>query len=389
MRIVYYSDIPTANTSFGLQGDMLASLLTAAGHEVYYVGLELNIGRPFQYHGYTVHPNLRTSSGSMYSNFVRLVGEIDAHVVISHLDVQQTRFLENKLSETVWIENIPVDIEEPDPDLIKGAEIADIKVSETKIGAAMLRKSGCADVYYIPCMVNEEFFKPLPDKERKGFKKEVAGLKDDDYIILFVGRPNWRKNFPTMLATISELVNRRGHKNIKFVMHSDMNDPASNTNFSQWFKALDITSNVIFTNNDKWDKGVDPLTLSHIYNMADVYFQPHGGEGFGITMAEAMACGVPVVATNYTSSKEMIGDNERGYRIPFRHSLNMMGIRRPVPDTMECADILEKYINGEIDAKKQGKLAAEFAIAEYSRPVVFARWKQLLKSIEYQRLKIE
>ena len=46
--------------------------------------------------------------------------------------------------------------------------------------------------------------------------------------------------------------------------------------------------------------GVDTKTLASIYNLFDVYIQPANSEGFGLPIVEAAACGVPVMATDYS-----------------------------------------------------------------------------------------
>ncbi|MEO1179961.1 MAG: glycosyltransferase, partial [Cyanobacteria bacterium J06636_28] len=52
----------------------------------------------------------------------------------------------------------------------------------------------------------------------------------------------------------------------------------------------------------------DKETLIQIYNAADVLVAPSTYEGFGITVIEAMACGLPVVASNVTSLPEVVND---------------------------------------------------------------------------------
>jgi len=48
--------------------------------------------------------------------------------------------------------------------------------------------------------------------------------------------------------------------------------------------------------------------MSALYSGADVFVFPSFLEGFGLPPLEAMACGVPVVATNRTSVPEVLGD---------------------------------------------------------------------------------
>jgi glycosyltransferase involved in cell wall biosynthesis len=48
------------------------------------------------------------------------------------------------------------------------------------------------------------------------------------------------------------------------------------------------------------------------YRLADAYVMPSRGEGFGIVLLEAMACGVPVVASTLDGGREAVRDGELG-----------------------------------------------------------------------------
>lgn len=49
------------------------------------------------------------------------------------------------------------------------------------------------------------------------------------------------------------------------------------------------------------------------FNLADVFFFPSAMEGFGLTVAEAMSSGVPVVASDRGSIPELVSDGEVGF----------------------------------------------------------------------------
>jgi glycosyltransferase involved in cell wall biosynthesis len=53
---------------------------------------------------------------------------------------------------------------------------------------------------------------------------------------------------------------------------------------------------------------VSPLEKLALYQGADLYVTPSLDEGFGLTVLEAMACGVPVIAANRTSLPEVVGE---------------------------------------------------------------------------------
>ncbi|PIE65043.1 MAG: lipopolysaccharide 1,2-N-acetylglucosaminetransferase [Desulfobacterales bacterium] len=53
--------------------------------------------------------------------------------------------------------------------------------------------------------------------------------------------------------------------------------------------------------------------MPEIYQQADILLFPTVREGFGLAAAEAMACGLPVVATNCSSLPELVVDGKGGY----------------------------------------------------------------------------
>ena len=71
-------------------------------------------------------------------------------------------------------------------------------------------------------------------------------------------------------------------------------------------KELGITDRVVFTGMVPEDEKPD------LYRLADVYVMPSRGEGFGIVFLEAMACGVPVVASKVDGSREAVRNGELG-----------------------------------------------------------------------------
>ena len=64
-------------------------------------------------------------------------------------------------------------------------------------------------------------------------------------------------------------------------------------------KELGITSKLVMI-----DTTIPQLDLFGLTNACDVYLSLHRGEGFGITLAEAMAMGKPVVCTNWSATTE-------------------------------------------------------------------------------------
>lgn len=69
---------------------------------------------------------------------------------------------------------------------------------------------------------------------------------------------------------------------------------------------LGVANRVIFTG------GFPDSEKPDLYNLADVYVMPSRGEGFGFVLLEAMASGVPVVASKHDGGREALLDGRLG-----------------------------------------------------------------------------
>jgi glycosyltransferase involved in cell wall biosynthesis len=70
-----------------------------------------------------------------------------------------------------------------------------------------------------------------------------------------------------------------------------------------------LTSHVIFTGY------VPEKEKRDLYRAADVFAMPGHGEGFGIVYLEAMACGIPVIASTMDGSREAVRDGMLGLTV--------------------------------------------------------------------------
>jgi phosphatidyl-myo-inositol dimannoside synthase len=68
------------------------------------------------------------------------------------------------------------------------------------------------------------------------------------------------------------------------------------------------------------------------YRLADTYVMPGRGEGFGIVYLEALACGVPVVASKVDGSREAVRDGALGILVDPRDAED---IKRGILEALE------------------------------------------------------
>ena len=71
-----------------------------------------------------------------------------------------------------------------------------------------------------------------------------------------------------------------------------------------------------------------------------VFLLTTSGEGFGIPILEAQACKVPVLATNYTTTKELVIDSNAGIGI------NLVGTTEDENPAVHGTEIIDGTITG-------------------------------------------
>lgn len=170
----------------------------------------------------------------------------------------------------------------------------------------------------IPLGVDIEAYTPQDKiKCRKGWDLEkVFGRKNiplDAFIIGVVGRNNIRKRFDLAILYVAEWIYTRQLTNVVLWIHAAPTGD-DNYNLAELVKYADRK----FPGTNFLDRVVTPGLpmlvgmaedrMTDVYGIMDVYFNPAQGEGFGLPGFEAMACGVPVIATDWAGFAELARD---------------------------------------------------------------------------------
>ncbi|MBO3460291.1 glycosyltransferase family 4 protein [Aetokthonos hydrillicola Thurmond2011] len=105
-------------------------------------------------------------------------------------------------------------------------------------------------------------------------------------------------------------------------------------------KSLGVERQVVFTGF------IPEAEKADHYRLADAYVMPSKGEGFGIVFLEAMACGIPVVASKVDGSREAVRNGSLGILVNPDDQEDILGgirvaLKRPkgvVPEGLEYFD---------------------------------------------------
>lgn len=177
-----------------------------------------------------------------------------------------------------------------------------------------------AQVRLLPFSFDESAFYPL-DEASKQALRATLGFNSEDKILLYCGRITLEKNVHSVLRIFSVI--QKLIPNARLVIAGS----AHNTPVFQFFSAYSVNishtlDKVIAKLGIDRDKirflgHRDKADLRGLYNIADVAINMtlNHDENFGLSQVEAMACGTPVVGTNWGGLKDVIVDDETGYKV--------------------------------------------------------------------------
>ncbi len=142
--------------------------------------------------------------------------------------------------------------------------------------------------------VNEKY-KAVPNEKKQIIQAEIA---NGNAYFLFVGALHKRKNLKTLLEAFE--VFQQTNSSIDLVIVGSELWKHEGENFPEL--SSEAKERIHFTGHLPLEKLVEITGAAHALTFVS-YF-----EGFGIPVAEAMKCGVPVIAGNRTSLPEVVGD---------------------------------------------------------------------------------
>jgi glycosyltransferase involved in cell wall biosynthesis len=178
------------------------------------------------------------------------------------------------------------------------SRFADIVIANSRAGRGYYVAHGYSreKIVVIPNGIDTQRFRPDPEARRH--VRSEWGIQDYEQVIGLVGRLDPMKDHPTFLQAASMLAQERNH--LRFVCVGE--GPAGyRDSLLQLTRSLKLTEHVI------WSDGRSDMPA--VFNALDLLVSSSAfGEGFGNVIAEAMACGVPCVATNVGDSAWLMGN---------------------------------------------------------------------------------
>ena len=154
------------------------------------------------------------------------------------------------------------------------------------------------DILVAPNGVDQHVFNP---ERRRAWREEVRrelGLAEGEFAILFVGGMWFEKGLPLLVHALARL---------EFPARLVVVGKGETAALTAVAEAAGVAERVLVL-------GPRP-DVERYYAAADCFALPSEAEGFGLVLAEAAACGLPLVATPVGIAPELIKDGVSGYLV--------------------------------------------------------------------------
>lgn len=382
MRILWASNGPHTNTGYGVPTRHVIKHLKNMGHEVAVQAFYGLHGCAVNSGDLVIYPAQGEANGS--DCIGAHAKHFGADLVVTLYDNWAFPLDYGQLFEAPWLSWFPVDGKPVPQKSIARALAADYPAVFSKDGQQLMANAG-VEVEYLPYGLDCDVFEP-GDKLKA---RQELGLPEIGFIIVTVaankGYPA-RKAWPEILMAFKHF--QAMHGDAILYLHTRLT-PISKAgiHFGPLLRDLEIPKeSIIAVPQDALAVGIDNDDLAVLYQAADVMLLPSMGEGFGLPIAEAQACGCPVITHHCSSMPEL---TVYGQCIPPLQPFWVEGLEYwwGYPSVERIVSALEITYLSARDASEMGaimaKRAANYFRENYHWPVVMEKyWKPLLERIE-------
>jgi glycosyltransferase involved in cell wall biosynthesis len=184
------------------------------------------------------------------------------------------------------------------------------QLAHPKVISKELQEYAEADYISVPSLFAKKTFLDAGFSEGKlihvpygvNLEEFKTGLKEDDvFRVVYAGGMTLQKGVHYLLRVFAEL-NLSNSELLLIGTKSPEIEP--------FFKK--------YAGHYKWIGHVQQKELAHHYSRSSVFVLNSIHDGFGMVIIQAMACGLPIIATENTGGPDIVRDGQNGFIIPIR-----------------------------------------------------------------------
>jgi GT2 family glycosyltransferase/glycosyltransferase involved in cell wall biosynthesis len=406
-KLIMFMDSPVVPTGYASTCRLTAKEMAKRGWDMY--ALAFNGGpqgdKPFDWFGIKVLPNyaIKKDPNNIYGDLdtvIRLYNEIKPDILFFHNDSYRYPYIKDLpqhiLDRTVFWLPFEGDMEDPVGRMLfpKCAATRFVTNHALKIHEPLLKGKNFG---FIPHAVDLESF--VPPANKIDVKRSCNKGFENKFVVARVDRHQPRKYWNLAIEAFGKFA--EGKEDVYFIAKCNprdcvMYDEKKKTGIDLEALAVQnglgsyvmkdgkpcFSSNKIeftdfFFNNEFLAKA--------IYQPADVFLTTTSGEGFGLCVVEAMACGVPVIYPDTPVLPEVVGDDGLQCRLKGRQWYEPMQVFHNIVDT---DSVVEKLENAYVDWRNGGMNLADMGMRsrakveqKYSPKSVYDEWDRVFRDV--------
>jgi len=317
LRILWYSNAPWAATGYGQQTAQVIQRLAKEGHQVAIHAMYGLAGSSSTWNGFKVYPQ----GLAAYSDDVVVAHTMEwANQDLSTPSLLMTLFdvwvlksesLKQLKNIASWV---PIDHQPTPPDVLRFLERDNVKpIAMSKFGSRMLDIAGVEHLY-VPHAI-EPVFQPTKSVTLPNGKKmtgrEFMGWEEDRFVVTMVatnkGAQPARKAWAENILAFS--IFAKDKPDAVLYLYTEPDGAMAGINLPTLLDACGVQKDRYkVVDQYAYRHGLPQQMMAAMYTASDVLLACSMGEGFGIPVIEAQACGCRVIVSNFTAQPELVGD---------------------------------------------------------------------------------
>lgn len=208
--------------------------------------------------------------------------------------------------------------------------------------------------------------------------KVALGYDPDAFLILRVDRNSERKNFAGSWKALLPVM--RKHKDIIVHFHCKAQGDMGVELPQLFSREPDLEDRFYTPGQQSTTSGWPADDLAILYNAADLFISTSWAEGFGLTLAESLACGVPVIAQDCSSITEVTGPG--AIRIKPEGLITVtQGQDQWLPDIPAFSEAIEALYLDKAKREELGQAGLKHVREKFSWDVAAQQFDQLITQL--------
>lgn len=207
--------------------------------------------------------------------------------------------------------------------------------------------------------------------------KRLLQLPEDSILITRVDRNSHRKNYADTWKALVPIMHENPNVHVWWHCKIEGDDVEL---------AQVVSRDMEIANRFHWPADLNTFVgwntedLVAVYNAADIFVSTSWGEGFGLTLGEAAACGVPIVAQNVSSIPEVVGPG--GILLePERMYTPHSGEDQWLPNVAAFTDAIRTLVNDPEARRELGEAGREHVVRSFNWDDAARRFHELITAV--------